>query len=390
MSVSSKTEYEGVRVRHYQTGDVLQIVFHDGKRRKEQFKLPPTEANKKWAYGEVSRIKGMIAKGTFDYAAEFPKSKEAKIIQKKQDGLLVEAALKSYLADYKLSVGLGNKSQSSYDRTCTAVKRLNAAFGTKPLTEITPAIIRDWIKSRGVVAKTINNDLIPLRAILAQAFTEDEVIDSNPINKLNIKKIKGDFCKKSTHKVDPFTPDEVRKIIYAATRQNKNYIQLGFATGLRGGELIGLRWGDIDWDKKVIHVCHNRVDGIDKVPKTKAGDRKVPMTDEAINALKAQKDWTWIKQDFVFHHPVTNKPFHSERQVMEKVWKPTIKASGVAYREPKQMRHTYASARLSRGDNIHKVANNLGHADATMVLRVYGKWIAEYEEEQLEKKAVNG
>ena len=53
------------------------------------------------------------------------------------------------------------------------------------------------------------------------------------------------------------------------------------------------------------------------------------------------------------------------------------------------MRHTYANARLIRNENVHKVANNLGHADAAMMLRVYGRWIPEFEDQQLSQKLVN-
>ena len=382
MSKTTKTQFDGVRIRHYKNRDVLLITFSiDGKVRREQFDLEPTEANLKWAFNELSRIKGGIAKGAFNFTEEFPKSTEAKKAQVAADALSTEAALRSYLADWKLSVDLGKKAESSYDRIVNVVNRLIVAFGHYSLSEITPAIIRDWVKERGVTGKTINNDLTPLRFVMDQAFGEDQVIDSNPINRLNIPKLKENFCIGSTHEVDPFTPNEVRDILRVAKDQAKNYVQFGFATGLRGGELIGLRWGDIDWDAKVVHVIHNRVSKKDKAPKTAAGKRSVPLTDEAIDALKAQKAWTFVMQDFVFNHDKTKLPFRDSKEVQKSMWQPLLAAAAVKYREPKQIRHTYASARLSRGDNVHKVANHLGHTDATMVLRVYGKWIAEYEDE---------
>ena len=57
---------------------------------------------------------------------------------------------------------------------------------------------------------------------------------------------------------------------------------------------------------------------------------------------------------------------------------------GLRQRIPKQTRHTYAAC-LSRGENVHKVAVHMGHADATMVLQTYGKWIKQYEDEFLKQ-----
>jgi integrase len=388
MSTTSKTQFEGVRIRHYKTRDVLLLQFNDGKERREQINLPPTILNQRMAFGKLASIKDRIARGTFNYSEEFPNSKEATKTQLAVNALLVEAALKTYLADFKLSVDLGKKADSSYIRTVNVVNRLIVAFGHYSLAEITPAILRDWIKNRGVSAKTINNDLTPLREIYSQAFSVDEVIDSNPFNRLDVGKLKDNFCKASTHEIDPFTPDEVRDILRVAKDQSKNYVQFGFATGLRGGELIGLRWGDIDWDAKVVHVVHNRVGKKDKAPKTAAGKRDVPLSDDAIVALKAQKAWTFVMQDFVFNHDKTKVPFRDSKEVQKSMWQPLLAAAAVKYREPKQIRHTYASACLSRGDNVHKVAKQLGHTDATMVLRVYGKFIAQYEDEHL--KVING
>lgn len=385
---TSKTEYRGIRIRHNDKSDCLVLTFsYEKELHREYVNLPPTAPNIRGQFHRLCRIKDEIAKGTFKYAVEFPQSGVAKVEQKMIDSQSVEIALKAYLADFKLSVDLGKKASSSYDRLVNVVNRLIVTFGHYSLTEVTPAIIRDWVKLRGVTAKTINNELTPLHAIFDQAYVDD-LIPSNPFHKLVIAKLKNDFCKESGHEIDPFTPDEVRNILSVAKLQTKNYVQFGFATGLRGGELIGLRWGDIDWAAKVVHVSHNRVDNQDKAPKTVAGKRDVPLTEDAIAALQAQKSWTFVMQDFVFHNDKSKLPFRDSKEVLDMLWIPLLKASGVKYREAKQIRHTYASALLSKGINVHKLAKQLGHTDATMVLRVYGKFIAQYEDEML--KANNG
>ncbi len=60
----------------------------------------------------------------------------------------------------------------------------------------------------------------------------------------------------------------------------------------------------------------------------------------------------------------------------EHYWKPLAE---VRYRQPYQLRHTYASTMLSSGENIHWLATQMGHRDATMILRTYGRWIPDVD-----------
>jgi len=90
-----------------------------------------------------------------------------------------------------------------------------------------------------VSAKSINNDLIPLRAIFADAY-QDGLIDKNPMERIGNLKVQ-------TREANPFTMEEMGRIIEAASGPMKNLIRFAFWTGLRTSELIGLEWGDVDW-----------------------------------------------------------------------------------------------------------------------------------------------
>ncbi len=58
-----------------------------------------------------------------------------------------------------------------------------------------------------------------------------------------------------------------------------------------------------------------------------------------------------------------------------KAWMPLCKRAGVRYRNPYQLRHTYASTRLTAGANPYWLANQMGHVDVEMVFKIYGKFI---------------
>ena len=78
-------------------------------------------------------------------------------------------------------------------------------------------------------------------------------------------------------------------------------------------------------------------------------------------------------QEWIFLAP-DGDPWRGDGQ-LRNVWTKVLKKADVDYRNPYQMRHTYASLLCSAGENLHWIANQMGHSDTTMVGRVYGKWI---------------
>jgi len=119
-------------------------------------------------------------------------------------------------------------------------------------------------------------------------------------------------------------------------------------------------------------LVHGRM----KQPKTKAGERKIKLHENAVLAMKAQLDIR-IDSNFVFHDPKSEKQWASDQPFRKRVWIPALKAAKVMYRECYQMRHTFASQMLSENCNPVWLANHLGHSDWGMIRKVYGRWIKE-------------
>ncbi len=176
--------------------------------------------------------------------------------------------------------------------------------------------------------------------------------------------------------MDPFDKQEVKALLEAAHHEQiKNLFQFAFFTGLRTSELIALEWGDIDLPNGVINVVRAVVKKQIKGTKTSAGKRKVMLLPPAIEALKAQMQYTFDNDQRVFHNPRTNQPWETDHQIRRTAWVHTIKKAGIRYRNPYQTRHTYASMMSSGGENIMWVASQMGHVDTEMVMKTYGKWI---------------
>jgi integrase len=113
------------------------------------------------------------------------------------------------------------------------------------------------------------------------------------------------------------------------------------------------------------------VKGRMKQPKTKAGERKITLHNNALAAVKSQLS---IRTDspFVFHDPKSLKQWASDQPFRKRVWIPTLKAANVKYRKCYQMRHTFASQMLSENYNPAWLMNHMGHSDWGMIRNIYG------------------
>ena len=77
----------------------------------------------------------------------------------------------------------------------------------------------------------------------------------------------------------------------------------------------------------------------------------------------------------VFHDPRTDAPYATDKQFREWQWRRAMLRAGVRYREPRQLRHTYATWLIGAGENIKWVSRQMGHESTQMTLDTYAKWI---------------
>lgn len=173
--------------------------------------------------------------------------------------------------------------------------------------------------------------------------------------------------------VDPFTESEVLKILGHLDAPMVNHMTFAFWTGLRSGETIALRINDIDFKNERILVRRSVSRGQLKSTKTNK-HRWVQLLPPAKEALVAQIKLFGAPDGWVFPNPFTKKRWANESKITKR-WMIAVEKSGVRYRRPYQTRHTYASMMLSAGENVMYVAGQMGHADWSMLVKVYGRWI---------------
>lgn len=250
-----------------------------------------------------------------------------------------------------------------------------------------------WLTSMKSAPSTYNKWLSSIKACFDWGI-KNKFVECNPFDSVKGRKKKGDNVK-------PFSKDETQSILNAIADDsfcppsNKYphswylpFFQFLFATGLRPCEVIGLRWGSIDYEREFVHVreaiSRSRVPGSihRKRKSTKTGNEWcIPLTDKLkaiLEAAKTQSKNACGKGDLVFHTP--NKRPVSWDHLNKRLWKPVINGLEIEYRNPYQIRHTaLSSAAMNPKIGVLGAAKLAGHRDASMVLKHYGKYVGTLE-----------
>lgn len=162
-------------------------------------------------------------------------------------------------------------------------------------------------------------------------------------------------------------------------------------TGVRTAELHGLRWSDIDVDKKIVHIRRNRLYtqgfGVyEKTTKSRTSTRDIPLPEELVADIKEYMDWFRLADkdfddkldEYYFAVNIYREP---EGVSGTGIWlKKFEQKHGLKMVTPHGLRHTYCSILLSQNVPIQTVSKYLGHSDSTITLEVYSHFLPDTQE----------
>lgn len=364
----------GVVSRAHASGrKTLSVNFtYGGKLIREPLHLDDTPTNRKYAGRFRVELDAALAKPSFRYEEFFPNSRRLKGRAQTNAKNTVKHKLLAYIEVCERAVTLGNMSASTLDGYRKVVNtHLIPKWGKHRFSDLQTADLREWIMLMDATRKTINNILIPLRAVIDDAVT-DEVIEYSPLSKLPLDRILSRTAKESKYEVVPFSAAEVRAILEHAGA-DRAVFQFAIFSGLRTSEYIALRWGSVGAHLRTVQISGVRVAGTDQDrTKTPAGTRTLTLMEPARVALLAQYPLTRHGEGHVFL--LAGKGIHDDQPIRNH-WRATCKRADIPYRNPYQTRHTFATMQLALGESPLRVASLLGHVDTQMVNRHYARWI---------------
>ena len=372
-----------------ETGKLYLDFFYQGLRLREQTALKDTPTNRKKVEQLLAKVEAKILLDDLDYAEFFPDSKNLQklglnntaknqTLQSAQIENTQPAVETPLFNDFSDQWFDESKIQwrASHVRNVSSIldSSLKPAFGKKHIGDITKADIMAFRtklakrKGRGatglVSPKTINSHMSILRMVLDEAA---ERFDFETPYK-NIKPLK----LQKTH-IEPFSLHEVQRIIDNVRADYCNYYKVRFFTGMRTGEVDGLKWKNIDFAKREILVRETLINGETEYTKTDGSQREIPMFGQVYDALKTQYAATGHMSQYVFCNQLGQPLDHNN--VTKRVWYPLLKSLGLTKRRPYQTRHTAATLFLASGENPEWVARMLGHSSTEMLFKVYSRYV---------------
>jgi integrase len=216
--------------------------------------------------------------------------------------------------------------------------------------------------------KTIANALVPLREMLGHAV-EWGYLTSNPADGVRRPRVE------SRHDEMRFlNVDQVGKLLKAAGDAACSTLVLtAVTTGMRRGELLGLRWGDVDWDARRVWVRRSvDAEGRFHQPKTRGSVRAIAMTSTLIAALREHRMASPFKEldDLVF--PSERGTPLDGGNMVKRVLHPALRRAKLPAIRWHDLRHTYASLLIAQGAHPKLISEQLGHASISITLDRYG------------------
>jgi len=389
---------EGYAMGSVRKRDDTGLLFIDfryrGQRCREQTALLDSAANRKKVQKVLDRIEADIAACTFEYRRYFPSSKNAVKFDVVED---VPAAPNQVATNVAQAVNHPTvdanvplfrdfaetwftekevewRKSHQISTRADMDKLLKPHFGDRVVSQITKADILTFratlakVTARGkktpLSARRINKIFGPLRQILNEAA--DRFDFRTPFH--NIKPLK---IRKTD--IKPFTLDDVKLIIHTVRVDFKHYFTVRFFTGMRTGEVDGLKWKYVDFERRLILVRETVVAGEEEYTKNDGSQRDIQMSQVVYDALKEQEKATRKISEFVFCNNLCKPLDH--KNVTNRVWYPLLRHLGIEKRRPYHCRHTAATLWLAAGENPEWIARQMGHTTTEMLFRVYSRFV---------------
>jgi len=302
------------------------ISYYEPSGRRVKKKIGPI---KKLAEASLKKIEVSIAEGKY-------------LEIKKQNKIKFKDFANEYL---ELHSKVNNRSWRKSDLRNIAA--LNKVFANKDLHEITPHMIEQFKAHRAkeVSPATVNRHLSCLKSIFSKAIAWDKFDGENPVKKIKL-------FKENNQRLRFLEKNEIKCLLTNCTKHLRPIVIIALHTGMRKGEVLGLKWCDLDFKRGIIYLYD-----------TKNGEkREVPINEHVKTALLRTKRNP--KSPYMFCKE-NGEPY----KFINTSFFTALKKSGIKKFRFHDLRHTFASHLVMSGVDLNTVRELLGHKSLKMTLR---------------------
>jgi integrase len=314
--------------------------------------------------------------------------KLAKAMADRDGGLIFDAGkitVAEYLDRWLADSVRGTVRVSTYERHEGIIRvHIKPSLGRVELKKLTPAHVRSLYSEKldaGLAPATVRKIHSTLHKALSQAISDGIV----PRNAADVK-----APRPTPEEMHPLSEDEARAFLETAREAGDRFealYVLAISTGLRRGELLGLRWDDVDLERRMLRVGRAlvREGGRHTLgeTKTRRGRRQINLTPRTVNALRTHRKkqleekmrHAGLYKDcgLIFASGVGTSM--NPENLVKRSFKPLLERASLPEIRFHDLRHNCATLLLGRGVHPKFVQEHLGHATIAMTLDTYSHYL---------------
>lgn len=252
-------------------------------------------------------------------------------------------------------------------------------FGSTALARVDRTALRTWVAELadpdvgGLAPATVAKAVQVFNKAMRAAH-EDRLIATNPVDRLPVPRIERDEMRS-------LRAEEVWRLADAIDSRYRPFVLLAGFSGLRLGEMLALRWQNVDLDEGRVSVRETLTELAGHFsfgpPKTRNAVRSVSIPPFVADAVASVRPESSKPADLVFVSPLGG-PVRATL-FRRRVWQPAVREAGLAPLRIHDLRHTAISLWIAAGAHPKQIAVRAGHSSVSVVLDRYGHLLPEHD-----------
>ena len=235
-------------------------------------------------------------------------------------------------------------------------------------------------EGKKIALGTVRKVITILGQIMAYAVRH-RMIDFNPVRDAERPRHQGREDHEAEKQIAILTPVQIRAFLDKVEDQKYRTLFLtAIMTGARQGEVLGLKWSDIDFQTKQVHISRTFNHGRFFIPKTKGSARRIDLAPTVLKELAVWKLKSGGQDEDLIFPNEAGQPLNYSN-VVQRYFLKALKDAEIPRLRFHDLRHTYASLLIEQGENIKYVQTQLGHSTPTVTLNIYSHLMKDSNQE---------